>query len=278
LKSEKFLGLVGAVGIWLTSGFAVPFVNVLHSLTAEQLMIFRGFITALMALIVLRGRIGQVDKYTWFIGLTVPLATLGFYHGIRHWGAGPTLIIITTTPVVNLIIGYALGRTISRAVIIGLILMLVGVAMARHGGHFHWKGLAWSILATIMSGIIFELFARTKSSSMQTCFFAFMGMGIVGLVASFQTSFANVADMRILASLVAFAFIGGFLYWCSNILAFKNLPTTEAAVLAQGETPAVLIGAYLMLGERLSFVQWTGVGISLFGAYYLSRKLAPKKK
>lgn len=276
MKSKTFIGLLGVVGIWLTAGLALPFVNVLHMFSPEQLMVFRGFMTALMAFIGLRGVVGKVDRYTWLIAVTLPFATLGLFEGIRHWGAGPTIIIITATPLINLVISLFLGRRISGASIIGLVLVLGGVLIARKGGHFQWEGFAWSVFGTVMSGILYELFSKAKTSSLQKGFFAGVGMGTLGLILSVHTPWVSIMEPKLLALLLGFAFVGGFLYWIANMLAFENLPITEASVLAQGETPAVIIGAYFMLGESLTFVQWTGVFISLFGAWYLSQWLAKK--
>lgn len=274
MQRKTLLGLLGVLGIWITAGLALPFVNVLSMFTPTQLMVFRGFLTAAMAFIGLRGRLGRVDKYTYLIALTLPLATLGLFEGIRHWGVGPTIIIVTATPLVNLLIGVLLGRRISPASIIGLVLVLGGVVMARWGGHFQWTGFAWSVFGTIMNGILYELFARAKATSLQKCFYACMGMGILGLVLSLGVSWAAIAEPKLLLLVLGFAFVGGFLYWIANLIVFENLPTTEASVIVQGETPAVILGASILLGEHLTFVQWSGVGIALFGAWYLSRWLA----
>lgn len=277
MHRKTLLGLIGVLGIWITAGLALPFVNVLNEFTAPQLMVFRGFLTALMALIGLRGVIGKVDKYTYLIGLTVPFATLGLFQGIRELGAGPAIIVITATPLVNFFIGTFLGRKISSASIIGLILVISGVAMARWGGHFSAIGFAWIVFATVMNGILYEWFFRAKSALLTRCFFSSIGMGILGLVLSLRTSWTPIAEPKVALLIVGFAFVGGFLYWISNLIAFNNLPTTEASILAQGETPAVILGAGLLLGEHLSLIQWIGVGIALFGAYYLSRWLSRQK-
>ena len=286
MHRKTVLGLFGVLGIWLTAGFALPFVNVLTMFTPTQLMVFRGFLTAGMALIGLRGVIGRVDTYTYLIALTLPFATLGLFEGIRHWGAGPTIIIITATPLVNLIIGAFLGRRISPTSIVGLALILGGVVMARWGGHFQWAGFAWTVFGTIMNGILYEFFARalpekTNDSlrerwrkKLVKLFYACMGMGTLGLIMSAGASWSAIAEPKLILFVVGFAIVGGFLYWIANLIAFENLPPTEASVLAQGETPAVMLGASVMLGEHLTFVQWIGVGISLCGAWYLSRWLA----
>lgn len=274
MHRKHLLGLLGILGIWLTAGLALPFVNVLNMFTPAQLMVFRGFLTAIMAFIGLRGHIRRVDKYTYLIALTLPFATLGLFEGIRHWGAGPTIIIITATPLVNLVIGAFLGRQISSASIVGLVLVLGGVVIARWGGNFQWTGFAWTLFGTIMNGILYEFFARAKANSLQKCFYACMGMGTLGLMMSAGASWSAIAEPRLIILVLGFAFVGGFLYWIANLMAFENLPTTEASVLAQGETPAVILGASVMLGEHLTLVQWVGVGIALYGAWYLSRWLA----
>lgn len=274
-KTSK--GLFGVLGVWLTAGLALPFVNVLDMFTVPQLMVFRGFLTALMAFVILHGRIGKVDKCTFAIAFVLPCATLGLYNGIRLWGAGPTIIIICATPVINLIIGFFLGRKVSLASIIGFIFVIGGVVLANKGGEFKWDGFLWATFAMIMNGILYELFARAKAKPLQKCFYACMGMGTLGLVLSLKADWPQVFQFHVAFMVVGFAFVGGLLYWLSNLVAFENLPTVDASVLVQGETPAVIIGAAILLGERFTFSQWMGVIVALVGACYLSYWLAKQK-
>jgi len=273
MKNKTLLGLIGVLGIWLTAGLALPFVNVLNMFSPPQLMVLRGFITAVMALIGLRGVIKRADKYTYLVALILPFATLGLFEGIRHWGAGPTIIIITATPIVNLIIGAFLGRRISLASILGLTLVFLGVVIARWGGNFQWAGFGWTLFGTIMNGILYEFFARAKSAPLQRCFWGSIGMGTLGFVLSIHTSWAPLANPNIILLVLGFSFVGGLLYWIANLTAFDNLPTAEASILAQGETPAVIIGASIFLGESLTVWQWIGVAIALCGAWYISHWL-----
>jgi drug/metabolite transporter (DMT)-like permease len=99
-----------------------------------------------------------------------------------------------------------------------------------------------------------------------------MGMGILGLVLSYDASWSAIAEPKLILLVLGFAFVGGFLYWIANLVAFGNLATTEASILAQGETPAVILGASILLGEHLTLVQWVGVVVALYGAWYTSRK------
>lgn len=270
-------GLFGVLGIWLTAGLALPFVNILSMFTPPQLMVFRGFLTAAITFTFLRGNIGRVDKYTYLIALVVPFVTLGLFEGIRYLGAGPTVIIVTATPLVNLAISVFFGRHISYASVTGLILVLGGVILARWGGHFNTSGFAWAVFATIMNGILYELWGKTKSSVLQKTFYSYMGMGTLGFMLSAGLSFAPIFEPKITTLVLGFVLVGGFLYGIANMIAFENLPTMEASILAQGETVAVILGASLLLGERLAPLSWLGVCVALFGAGYLSRWLGTNK-
>jgi drug/metabolite transporter (DMT)-like permease len=277
-KKNATLGLFGVVGIWLTAGLALPFVNVLQMFTPEQLMVFRGFLTASIALLLMRGRIGKADKYTYLIAFVLPLATLGLFEGIRSWGAGPTITILTATPLINVVYGLRVGRRLSATAALSLLLVLGGVVLARWQGHFAWDGLGWSLFGTAMNGILYELFVRAKTEALQKCFWACLGTGILGLVLSTSSSWNQLAEPKIALAVLGFAFVGGFLYWIANLIAFGNLPTNEASILAQGETITVLLGAYLLLDEQITLLQGVGVALAIGGAGYLSIWLAKQPK
>lgn len=277
MRSKTAVGLIGVLGIWLTAGLALPFVNVLGMFTPEQLMIFRGFLTALMALVVLRGKVWTRDKYTYLLALTLPFATLGLFEGIRHWGAGPTIIVVTATPLVNFAISLFFGGKVSRPAVVGLSMMLAGVVIARWGGEFQWAGLLWSLFGTLMNGILYEFFSRAEKGtwqiSLKKSFYSCVGMGVLGLILSARSQWTAHIDVSLSLTLLGFAFVGGFLYWLANLVAFENLPKNEASILAQGETLAVIVGAYFLLGESLTTLQWFGVFAALYGAWYLSKRI-----
>lgn len=223
----------------------------------------------------MRGFVGRLDRYAWMLFLVLPMATLGLFMGVRTWGAGPTVVVLAATPAVNILIGLFLGRRISLGTIVGFSLVLEGVVLARWGGGFSLAGLAWSLLATIASAGIYELFSLTKSSAYEKCFVGSLGMGLVGLMFSLGQPWQAIGDPKNIMLLVAFSFVGGFLYWMANLVAFKNLPTNEASVLAQGETPVVIVSAMFLLGERMTLGQWFGVAIAITGAALITLTLSP---
>ncbi len=301
MHRRTLLGLLGVLGIWLTAGLALPFVNApvfQNAFSEERLMVFRGFGTALLALVwvvlferprsLIRyydedaGVVRFLNGYTALIALTLPFATLGLFNGIRNWGASPTIIVITATPVVNIVIGFFIGRRLPCAAVLGLAAVFGGVAVALWGGEFVLVGFAWAAFGTLMNGFLYEWFARGKGTLMKMCFWAMVGMGVLGLVLSWGESWQGILSPHLSVLVSQWIFVGGFLYWVANLLAFQKLPTTEASVLAQGETPAVIMGAYILLGESLTVSQWGGVVAALFGAgtlaYWLARQSAEEPK
>lgn len=276
MQNKTAVGLIGIAGIWITSGLALPFVNILTMFEPEQLMLIRGFVTAILALLFIKSNILRADIYTKLIFIALPLATVGLFYGIRAWGVSSTLIVIAATPIVNIIAGIFQGRKITLTSCFCLILVLCGVILSSKTAHFNIGGLAWSLFGTVMSGIVFELFSKSSSSPMHKCFYGSMGMGTAGLIISIfsQPSWEGLHDPYILSIVTGFVLIGGFLYWIANIIAFNYLPPTEASILAQGETIAVIIGAYIFLDEVLTLIQWLGVITTILAASVLSYALA----
>lgn len=277
-KQNTTIGLLGVLGVWLTAGIALPLVNVLSALSTEQLMTCRGLITAVIALVMARGLVWKTDTATYILAITTPLATWGLFQGVREWGVGPTVIILTATPVLNIFIGLTRGRVVARAMWTGLVLILAGVIVAYAGTiDFSWRGLGWSILATVANSLVYECLDRSNGTQQQKTFWMFLGMGVFGVSLSAHISWTPFGNTVTVLQVIGWALIGGFLYGLANIAAFRYLHTNEASVLVQGETPAVMLGAYLLLGEQLTTIQWIGVLIALYGAYYLSRRTTTKE-
>ena len=272
MERKTFVGLFAALCVWLTAGLALPFVNVLKMCTPEQLLTVRGYLTAAITFAVLRGDIFRVDRYTYLVGLCTPFASLGLFKAVRAWGAGPTFIILTATPFINFLFTLAQGKRVPKPALGALALLLGGVFLARWGGTFTLAGFGWSLLSTIGCGLLYELVSRSKATSFQRCFWASFGMGTIGLIGSLSTSWTAVLESpRLQLTLLAFAFVGGFLYSIATFFTFQHLPKDIASVLVQGETPSVIFFSGVILGEQLTGLQWFGVFLALCGAAYLSR-------
>jgi len=85
-------------------------------------------------------------------------------------------------------------------------------------------------------------------------------------------NFAKYVDPHLLSRLVFFGIVATAYIFC-NIIPFDKIGrmhTATAVTLIQGATPATIIGAYFMVGEKMSLPQWIGVGCAMVGAAFLS--------
>jgi drug/metabolite transporter (DMT)-like permease len=287
------VGLVWVVVMFVAAGLALPFVNIHKQFTPEQLMVFRGFIAAAClyawAKIPLlwgkkEDRIGEIDKYAYLIFALLPFATLGLFQGIRYWGAGPTIVVVAATPLVNLVYSVFTGRRISFLSVVGFILMLFGVWVTCKGGNFNWQGFGWSVFGTLVNGVLMELFARSKTTAVGKSLFGCLGMGFLGLVLSCLPyapalpTLELVTNARILVQLVLFAIVGGWLYWIASVKAMENLPPVEGSALLQLEALSVIIGAIFLLDEPVGPTKWFGAFVVLAGAVVITLALSQKPK
>lgn len=271
------IGVLAALGISVTAAIALPLVNVFTGLTTGELMVVRGGISCLFIALLLRHRISLATKAVLAFSCLFGLANFGLYQGVRAWGASPTIVIVTLAPVVNILAKWWRGEKVESRVILSLAGLIAGVCIALNPWEtaFNFAGFAWSAGATLVVGIGFEILRTTKDlDPYSKSFWIGIAMVTIGTVTTigggrFPLS-EEVWTWQHALALVGYGFTGGFLYILVNVIAFEKLETEVASTLAMGETPAVIVGAWLMLGERLSVVQWLGVLIALGATMALS--------
>ena len=277
MNKETLGGIFAALGISLFAAIALPLVNVFDKLMVGELMIIRGTVTCL-GLIVLfpQTRRLPIQKIFWFC-LLFGMANLSLFKGIRAWGANPTIVLVTTTPIVNVAAKWWRGERVDVRVLVRLVFLLVGVSIALNPWEatFSLEGLFWSLIAPIFVGVGYEYIggAKDEDEYYKTMWVgAFMvGVGLVFTLAEFQIPFASQEWSRDYAlKLLGYGFPGGFLYLICIVISFQKLKTEVASLLSMGETPAVIIGAYFTLGETLSWIQWGGVAIAMAALLGLS--------
>ncbi len=59
--------------------------------------------------------------------------------------------------------------------------------------------------------------------------------------------------------------------WVFGYIGIKHLPLTIVGPINATRPVLVLLGAFILFGERLNLVQWAGVGLSLMSIFLLSR-------
>lgn len=270
-------GIIAAFGISVTAAIAVPLVNVFKTLTTGELMVVRGGVSAILIACLFPRRITFATKNVFLFSFLFASANFCLYNGIRAWGANPTIVIITTTPIVNIVAKWWRGQAVDSRVTASLMTLLVGVLIALNPWQtaFDLSGALWSVTATLLVGVGFEILGASKKIDPYYKSFwiaALMVMiGVTTTVLAGRIPFSVEAwDVPHAIALVLYGCTGGFLYILANVIAFEKLKTEVASTLAMGETPAVIIGAWLALGERMSPIQWVGVILALVATGALS--------
>ncbi len=267
---DFFVGVLAALGISITNGIALPMVNVFDDLTKPELMLVRGGVTAVMMVPIFWQHLGRPSGRMIVFSSLFALATLCLYSGIRIWGPGPTLVVITATPVVNIVAKLLRGKRVALRVYQCLAALIAGVAIALNPWQaaFSPTGFAVSIAGMLLAGIGFEVLGAQKGvNKYNKTFWVAVITVVVGATASAWSGHVPFVDAtwnvtRVMA-LIGFGAIGGLLYYLCNIVAIEKLPIEVATTIAMAETPVVIVFAWFMLGDTMTVVQWTGVLIAL---------------
>lgn len=266
-------GVIAALMISVTAAIALPLVNVFDAMKIGELMIIRGGVSAVLIAVILFSHLARPSWRVLVFSILFSVATLFLYIAIRAWSPGPSLVVITLTPVVNIVAKLLRGKVVHRRVYLAMIGLLIGVMIALNPwqANFDLIGFVMSLLAMLLAGLGMEVLAGEKGvdpynksfwlAILTVCIgcLASVGDGQMPLLALEWTSSNTLA-------LVGFGVVGGFLYYLANIIAVEELETEVATTLAMAETPAVIISSWFMLGDKLSLVQWVGVSIALAAA------------
>lgn len=80
--------------------------------------------------------------------------------------------------------------------------------------------------------------------------------------------FGNYPHGHLLILVKSFIVLGS---WLLGYLAIKHLPLTVQGPINASRPVIVLVGALLIFGERLNFIQWTGILLGFASLFFISR-------
>jgi len=269
-------GVVAALMISVTAAIALPLVNVFETMKIGELMVVRGGVSAVLIAIFLFSHLSRPSWRILLFSSMFSLATLFLYYGIRAWGPGPSLVVITLTPIVNILAKFLRGKTVERRVYFSMTGLLLGVMIALNPwqANFDRTGLTLSVIAMLLAGVAMEVLAGKKGvDAYNKSFWIAVITTFIGCLASAvmgQMPFVEVEwTLWHTLILLGFGVIGGFCYYLANVVAVEELETEVASTIAMAETPAVIVSSWLMLGDTLTWIQWGGVLIALFATFTL---------
>ena len=281
---KTYAALVATMVFWGLSFVATKVA--LETIPTFSLVFARFSLAAVICLLMRQGR-------TWpaFQGrdhakmLLLALFEPGLYFifetvGLQHTSAAKTALIIATIPVVVLALGaLVLGERTGGVRIAGIALSFGGIAILVIGDpQFGWR-LDGSLLGdlliggAVISASLYMILARDLSrtyASLEITFVqivygaAFFFFPFLWELPHLQWSAITVPSVVALSYLTLFATVGAFM--CYNF-ALSQVPASRAAVFINGIPVVTALGAWALLGERLTGIQMAGGALVLMAVF-----------
>lgn len=206
--------------------------------------------------------------------------------GLQYTTATKTSLIIATIPLVVVAMSVLFLKERIRPVnIIGICISMIGVSLLVFGGQTEGvsSGMLFGDLligGAVLSAAIYMLMARAlgqtitpvQITGMQAIFGAliFLPLFLYDLP-SLDWQEVTTDSIIALLGLTVFATIAAFL--CYNY-ALTQIPAARAAVFINAIPVVTAFGAWMLLDETLTMLQFVGGGVVLF-AVYLANRPAP---
>jgi len=204
--------------------------------------------------------------------------------GLQYTSAAKASLIIATVPLFVMVFAFFfLRERTNLATFLGIGISLFGIfLLIRADPHFAWSlGTSFMgdllIFGAVLSAALYTVSARAagrKSSALdvtglQMCYGAlFYFPPFLWELPGLRWSALSGRSVAALLYLALFATIAAF--FCYNY-ALSRIPATKASVFVNGIPVVTTIGAWIVLGERLTPLQMAGGGLVLFGVFLTNR-------
>lgn len=268
-----FLALISSV-LWGTSDFIGGTVS--RRLPSATVLLWATILSLpFLAIVALVSGDLQWSSTTvgWGIvaGVVGALGIASLYQGLSTGVMGVVAPISSTSVIVPVIVGFALGESVSVITAIGIVVAIVGVVMAggphlrdfSTGGH---RPILFALGAALGIGLSLSAIARGSEASAVSTLLTMRLTYVVVLVALVLVASSQIRPDRA-ASLVPLLAIGLLDTSANGLYAVASRvgPLVIVAVLASLYPVATLVLARQLHGERLSRVQLSGVVLALAG-------------
>ncbi len=285
-----YLALATAAFFWGLSFVATKIA--LQSFSPFCLIFFRFFSAALFFVVLLwHTGFPSLTKKTFRSLLVLALMEPGLYFlfetfGLQYTSATKTSLIIATIPVVVLVLSsFFLKERLRPINMLGIAVSLAGVALLVFGGRpqIGLKGMMFGdmlIFGAVIAASVYMILTRKLGESLSSL--QITGMQIIFGALLFLPLFLwdlphldwqSVTKNSLMALIVLtiFATIGAFL--CYNF-ALTRIPAAQAAVCINGIPLVTACGAWVLLGETLTSMQFFGGALVLVAVFLAN--YAPK--
>jgi len=192
--------------------------------------------------------------------------------------------LVCTTPLLTTLLSGVFFRKekVTRALVVGSLTALAGVALVVCNGHFVLRlspaGDLLSLLASL-SWAFYSLIMRRMSDRYEVTFitrkiffYGILTILPVFLVRPWQFDVSRLLDLSVLGHLLFLGVLASLVCFAVWNVVLKRLGTVRASNYIYLNPVFTLAGSALVLGERLTPMAWAGVLLILGGVYGAGRK------
>lgn len=271
-ERRPLVGVVAALMAMTAAGVGFPLVNFpeFKILREGELMMVRGGVTAL-CFIGLFPSVRRVPSLR-LVGSTFLLGGASFcaYRAFRTWVVGLCMITFMLSPLLHVAANRLRGESSSRRALVALVPLVGGVTIALQpwkNAAFSLSGFGWCMAAAFVYVTSFQVTSKVRLDPWQQTFWIGFMTAVVGgaiCIIHGRAPFSHVVFSTAFARhLVVWGIVGGAVYYAGIVLNYAHLRTEVASVLMNGELPCVIMGGWLLLGERLTVIQLFGGATAL---------------
>lgn len=278
---SRAIGLFAILTLWLSAAVSLPYANLLQGhFSTEGLLVLRSL--SCLAVIISIGRIGawRTTNEIAFAGFIIAFSSLTFYWSLESLGVNATAVLVTLTPIVNLVIAMIEGKRPSWAAMLSLAALIAGTAWALEiwSQPLPPEGLIQMFACMVASGIGFHYWGKAPDTVTvsEKCFWLCAATIIESLLVAWafdmDLNLGKYAEPAFRKPLLRYA-IPVTLFIFVSIIPYSRvgkMNTVLACALSQAGMPFTIMGAALFADEHLKAHQWPGVFLALFGATALS--------
>jgi len=223
----------------------------------------------------------QFKHLKYFLGLALCEPFLYFLcetYGQTMVSPTVTSVIVATIPLFTPIVGFLiLKEQINSSTIIGIAVSMIGVLAVVFSGNNDISGqltgavLVFGAVITAIGYAVFVKYIIHRYNAITLVFYQnFIGL-IYFIPCFFVVDFSHLGNMQFTFNAVSsiillsvFASVIAFIFYSNSV---RFLGVTKAGVFAYIIPLLTALFAFFMVGERLSIIQWFGMGIVIFGLF-----------
>jgi len=267
-----FLGWAPILGKLAYRGGVTPFTLAAFRTVVAALLMWLAFVVLWRREIVVswRGLIGCVS-----VGAVNGFGSLFYYTSLLRLDASRAALLNTLYPLWVVLFLFASGQPLTRLTLARLALSMVGVfLLTRSGpGEFDWVGVTLMVAAAAAYGwhLVLGQWVLADVPSRTATLYILTAMAVVvGLARALQAQPVGPLTTTGLSAIGAL----GLTTALSRLAMFSGLQRVggvETSLVGLLELLVSLVLAFLLLGERLTVVQWIGGSLLVLGMVLMAR-------